>query len=137
MIKLHLILVLFQIIVILVLLYYDEPMANYLYQHKGRSKEEDPIQRVNTDAVILFTKMKSGSSIVGSIFNKQKGITYLYEPLYPFSETPCQSLLDQRLAVLHAISSCQFEKIGPLYQDTHRPDNIAKYEFFYVVLPRN
>ena len=88
----------------------------------ARDKEE------KTDAVILFTKMRSGSSIVGSIFNKRENVTYLYEPLYPFGrgELSCKQDLEERLLALKYISTCQFEKLAQLYQETNRYDKNAK-----------
>ena len=121
-----LVLVSLQTLAIVSLIYDNERLESYFIKRAHPLQEKNFTQEHKTDAVILFTKMKSGSSIVGSIFNKRRGVTYLYEPLYPFSETPCVFALPERLSVLHAISRCQFEKVGQLYQMTRRPDTIAQ-----------
>ncbi|CAK8672955.1 unnamed protein product [Clavelina lepadiformis] len=38
--------------------------------------------------VILLAKTRSGSSFVGEIFNRKPGISYFYEPLFPFGICP-------------------------------------------------
>jgi len=116
----------FLLIIFLVFYQFEHFASSYFNQKAHLEKEEELVQPDKTDAVILFTKMKSGSTIVGSIFNKRKKVMYLYEPLYPFSETPCVFALEERLRVLYSVSSCHFEKVGPLYQLTRRPDTIAQ-----------
>ena len=49
--------------------------------------------------VILFTQMRSGSSIVGTMSSQRTNVSYFYEPLFPFDERPCESMLNWRLEV--------------------------------------
>ena len=49
------------------------------------------------DVVILLTMMRSGSSIVGSIFNERVNVTYLYEPFFPFGKQECNEKTRQSL----------------------------------------
>ena len=77
--------------------------------------------------VILLTMMRSGSSIVGSIFNERTNVTYLYEPLFPFGEQRCDDeTREDSQAVLRHISTCHFEKLPPLYEPSKRNDVHAK-----------
>ena len=114
-----------QILLMMVMIFHAGRNGNYLKSKDGNEGEKELKQR-RTDVVILFTKMKSGSTLVGSIFNKRKDITYLYEPLYPYGEFPCNYSLQKRLETLHSISSCQFEKVAMLYQNSHRIDKTSK-----------
>jgi len=50
-----------------------------------------------TDAVILLSMTRSGSSIVGSIFNERSNVLYLYEPLFPFGMQDCDKRARNRL----------------------------------------
>ena len=80
-----------------------------------------------TDVVILLTMMRSGSSIVGSIFNERVNVTYLYEPLFPFGKQQCDEKTRQSsLDVLRNVSSCHFEKLRLLYHSSTRDDIYAK-----------
>ena len=80
-----------------------------------------------TDVVILLTMMRSGSSILGSIFNERVNVTYLYEPLFPFGEQECDEKTRQSsLEVLRNVSSCHFENLRLLYQSSTRKDIYAK-----------
>ena len=73
--------------------------------------------------VILLTMMKSGSSIVGSIFNERANVSYLYEPLFPFGEQECdENTRRSSLEVLRNISNCHFENLAPLYNPSKRSD---------------
>ena len=80
-----------------------------------------------TDVVILLTMMRSGSSILGSIFNERVNVTYLYEPLFPFGAQECDEKTRQSsLEVLRNVSSCHFENLQLLYQSSTRDDISAK-----------
>ena len=77
--------------------------------------------------VILLTMMRSGSSIVGSIFNERTNVTYLYEPLFPFGEQRCdEKRRNDSETVLRHISTCHFEGLPPLYEPSKRRDIYAK-----------
>ena len=82
-----------------------------------------------TDAVILLTMMRSGSSILGSIFDERANVTYLYEPLFPFGENGvmCKNETGENaLDVLRFAATCKFENFQALYQPTDRFDKHAK-----------
>ena len=94
---------------------------------KYQKESRNHFQKRKADVVILLTMMRSGSSIVGSIFNERSNVTYLYEPLYPFGLQGCDN--DTRrlmLEVLEKISNCQFENLQPLYNTSARNDKNAK-----------
>jgi len=74
----------------------------------------------DTDAVILYTMTRSGSSIVGSVFNQKNLVTYLYEPLYPFSVELPNELLEERIQTLHYFATCQFDKVLPIYEKAYK-----------------
>jgi len=80
----------------------------------------------NTAAVILLTMMRSGSSIVGSIFDERENVTYLYEPLYPFGEECDNKSRDNALALLRHASTCHFENFKSLYDLTDRYDKWSR-----------
>ena len=76
-----------------------------------------------TDAVILLSMTRSGSSILGSIFNERENVLYLYEPLYPFGQQECDDKTrEQSMEVLKHTASCHFEKLAGLYQSSTRDD---------------
>ena len=82
-----------------------------------------------TDAVILLTMMRSGSSILGSIFDERANVTYLYEPLFPFGENGVMCKKETRenaLDVLRFAATCKFENFQALYQPTDRFDKNSK-----------
>ena len=79
-----------------------------------------------TDAVILLTTMRSGSSIVGSIFDERLNVTYLYEPLFPFGDSGCgDEVRKDAVALLYHASTCHFEKFKGLYEPRKRFDRWA------------
>jgi len=92
------------------------------------SLESTKLVATKTDAVILLTMMRSGSSIVGTIFDERENVTYLYEPLFPFGEKMiCESnTRKSALAVLRHASTCKYEKLPALYQPSDRNDIHAK-----------
>jgi len=80
-----------------------------------------------TKVVILLTMMRSGSSILGSIFNERVNVTYLYESLFPFGKQACdETTRKSSLAVLRNVSNCQFENLRYLYQNSTRDDTYAR-----------
>ena len=84
-----------------------------------------PTKKVN--AVILLSMIRSGSSIVGSIFNERSNILYLYEPLFPFGKQKCDEKTRQELLeVLRQAISCHFENLGDLYHNSTRDDTGAR-----------
>ena len=90
----------------------------------------DMKSKKKTDAVILLTTMRSGSSILGSIFDERHNVTYLYEPLFPFGESECGNDVKGNVtSLLLSAASCHFENFKALYQPTNRSDIWARYEF--------
>ena len=90
--------------------------------HK-RSSEHLSISSKRTDVVILLTMMRSGSSIVGSIFNERPNVTYLYEPLFPIGLQACDNKTrEDALKILRHISECQFQRLPLLYAKSTRDD---------------
>ena len=89
----------------------------------------DSKNKRKTDAVILLTTMRSGSSIVGSIFDQRYNVTYLYEPLFPFGESGCgNDIKNNVMSLLRSAATCHFENFKELYQPTNRDDTWARYE---------
>ena len=95
-------------------------------------RKEIPVKREQPDSVILLTMIRSGSSILGSIFNERTNVTYLYEPLYPFGpisgikECNENFTKDDISAVLRFIAKCDFENILPYYRRSKRTNKYAK-----------
>ena len=94
-------------------------------------RKEILVKREQPDTVILLTMTRSGSSILGSIFNERTNVTYLYEPLYPFgliSGLECNDNFtkDDISAVLRFIAKCDFENILPYYRRSKRTNEYAK-----------
>ncbi|XP_076801917.1 carbohydrate sulfotransferase 1-like [Clavelina lepadiformis] len=67
--------------------------------------------------------MRSGSSILGELFNQRTGVTYLYEPVFPFDERPCERLYEDRIQVLRHISRCEFFPLPALYKKAYNVTN--------------
>ena len=95
-------------------------------------RKEILVKREQPDTVILLTMIRSGSSILGSIFNERTNVTYLYEPLYPFGlisgikECNENFTKDDISAVLRFIAKCDFENILPYYRRSKRTNEFAK-----------
>ena len=93
-------------------------------------RKEILVKREQPDTVILLTMIRSGSSILGSIFNERTNVTYLYEPLYPFGLTGLECnenfTKDDISAVLRFIAKCDFENILPYYRRSKRTNEYAK-----------
>jgi len=110
----------------LIYLYFTQKLHTELLETKRISKlnSSDYIHiKEKTDAVILLTTMRSGSSIVGSIFDERRNVTYLYEPLFPFGDSGCGDVVREKvLSLLHDASTCHFENFKALYEDSNRFD---------------
>ena len=81
-------------------------------------------------SVILLTQMRSGSSVIGELFNQKLGVPYFYEPVFPFGEEPCNAQWQNRTQVVEEIANCRFDKLKALYasgfERTKRPDMFAR-----------
>ena len=72
-------------------------------------------------AVILISQFRSGSSIIGELFNRNfRHTTYFFEPLQPFGKAdwmPVHSALKERsVKVVEDIARCKFRRLTKLYQ---------------------
>lgn len=80
--------------------------------------------------VILLTQMRSGSSVIGELFNQKIGVPYFYEPVYPFGEIPCTAQWRNRTQVIENIAHCRLDRLTALYTEaferTHRTDGFAR-----------
>ena len=107
---------------------------NQNFYDASRQKIVSTSYKRRPDVVILFTQMRSGSSILGELFNQRTDVTYLYEPVFPFDERPCERLYEDRVQVLRHISRCEFFPLPVLYKKaydvTNRNDIHARWIFF-------
>lgn len=106
---------------------FSQPKDSLLYENSVKSRK----------AVLLVSQCRSGSSILGQLFNQRVNVSYFYEPLYPFREkdffqTPV-SLKESSVAALNAMIKCDFSKLPQLYKEAHRftkqPDD-ARFVIF-------
>ena len=115
---------------------YFTQMENIANEKLPKTSVSKPRYRDKTDVVILVTMMRSGSSIVGSIFNERINVTYLYEPLFPFGKQECNEKTRQSsLEVFRNVSSCHFENLALIYQTSTRDDIHArckKYNYCFA-----
>ena len=90
---------------------------------KEKNKEK------KTDAIILLATRRSGSSIVGSIFNERHNVTFLYEPLFPFGKSGCgNDVEDNATSLLRSAATCHFENFKALYQPFKRDDAYSRFD---------
>ena len=95
----------------------------------------------STKAVLLVSQCRSGSSILGELFNQRVNVSYFYEPLYPFRKKDCfqtpVSLKESSVAALKSMIKCDFTKLSQLYEEayqfTKQPDN-ERFVMFFVFL---
>lgn len=87
--------------------------------------------------VIVLSQMRSGSSVVGEMFNRRSDVSYFYEPLYPFGMGSCNHVSNDRLEVLRKFATCDFDGLDRLYDKafniSKRPD-IAGYDLQWFFL---
>lgn len=82
-------------------------------------------------AVFLVSQCRSGSSIIGELFNRRANVTFLYEPLYPFREFNgrplAEALVPKSVEAVEAIARCNFTRLPELYREgfasSKQPDN--------------
>ena len=115
---------------------YFSQMESITNEKFSKTSVPKPRFRDKMDVVILVTMMRSGSSIVDSIFNERINVTYLYEPLFPFGKQKCNEKTRQSLLeVLRNVSSCHFENLSFIYQTSTRDDIHArckKYNYYFA-----
>ena len=91
---------------------------------------ETDARHVKRKVVILLTQMRSGSSVIGELFNQKRGVPYFYEPVFPFGEAPCTSQWQNRTQVIENIAHCRFDKLKSQYASgfkrSQRPDHFAR-----------
>lgn len=100
----------------------DEDISNVqLHQHKEEgnsvpqethSKETQNTEKKLPTVVILYSQIRSGSTFVGELFNKKVGATYIYEPLWQFSD----EFQDIGIQVVNDIAHCQFDRLASVYK---------------------
>ena len=81
-------------------------------------------------AVLLVTQCRSGSSILGELFNRRERVVYLYEPLYPLRSHGCGPIpVEFEARAVRAVEDmvrCEFADLPALYQEayalTKQPD---------------
>ena len=81
-------------------------------------------------AVLLVTQCRSGSSILGELFNRRERVVYLYEPLYPLRSYGCWPMpVEFEARAVRAVEDmvrCEFADLPALYQEayalTKQPD---------------
>lgn len=64
--------------------------------------------------VIIFTSKRSGSTLLGELFNQNREIFYLFEPLFPYTRN-CDILRQERTRLLEKISRCDFSDMPEDY----------------------
>ena len=118
--------------IILLSIYFFHAQSNLKIVDKTLSSlqaEPVQIQRQQPDTIILLSMIRSGSSILGSIFNERRNVTYFYEPLFPLSSlNNCDeqySPADFETAI-RSIATCEFGKLVPLYQRMSRTDRFSE-----------
>ena len=98
----------------LVLLY-----GNELADYTGRYVRQQRVNR-NFTSVLLLSQCRSGSSILGELFNQRKDVTYLYEPLYPFRESNGISsrwkLVPEMVQAVGDMARCRFDRLPKMYK---------------------
>jgi len=87
--------------------------------HEAAEKRENPTSEKIT-SVLLVSQCRSGSSVVGELFNRRKGATYLYEPLYPLRtangvQAP-DELIPRSTELVDDIVHCRFHRLPEIYR---------------------
>ena len=82
-------------------------------------KRENPPSEKNT-SVLLVSQCRSGSSVVGELFNRRRGATYLYEPLYPlrtadYVQAP-DELIPLSTELVNDTVHCRFQRLPEMYR---------------------
>ena len=70
-------------------------------------------------AVLLISQYRSGSSILGSLFQQQEGSFYLYEPLFPMSHrfrAVHTDLLEDSVKAVDLMVRCKLESLRDIYK---------------------
>ena len=70
--------------------------------------------------VLLVSQCRSGSSVLGELFNQRSKVTYLYEPLYPLRTRngvqPPRELLNTTKKCVESIAHCKFTELPHYYR---------------------
>ena len=70
--------------------------------------------------VFLVSQCRSGSSVLGELFNQRSGVTYIYEPLYPLrTRNGVQSppeLLNATKELVEDMARCKFTQLPHFYR---------------------
>ncbi|CAK8694477.1 unnamed protein product [Clavelina lepadiformis] len=116
----------------------NEVISKHSWQRLTTKKTPNPRR---TDAVILLTQRRSGSSVLGELFNQRSDVTYLYEPLFPFVERPCDVQHKERVEVLRHITKCELEQLPSLYDKgfnvSNKNDIWSRCKIYNICFPSN
>lgn len=81
------------------------------------AKEEDPLPKQKR-AVIIITNHRSGSSFFGELFNQHPDAFYLFEPLFPLSNSSqCELRRNMKMKILQEFVQCSLPDWTPVYKD--------------------
>jgi len=84
----------------------------------AEKRERPPNEKITS--VLLVSQCRSGSSVVGELFNQRRGATYLYEPLYPLrTENGVQvpdELIRGSTELVDDIVHCRFHRLPRMYR---------------------
>uniref|UniRef100_H2YAG4 Sulfotransferase n=2 Tax=Ciona savignyi TaxID=51511 RepID=H2YAG4_CIOSA len=91
--------------------------------------------------VILLTQRRSGSSILGELFNQYVDVSYFYEPLFPIDETCNPSLRQNAVEIVQRIINCDLNQLPMLYEKafnvTDRNDKYSRCKIHNVCFAGN
>lgn len=89
-------------------------------------------------AVFLVSQCRSGSSIMGEVFNRRSNVAYFYEPLYPFRRSNCfttaEDVTEESIRAVEDIAHCRFDELTQLYRRGYK---VAKQADFVECIKHN
>ena len=77
-------------------------------------------QQQPASAVLVISQFRSGSSIIGELFNQNEHVTYLFEPLMPLASSwrPVhRALVPKSVRAVEKMVRCEFRELPKLYED--------------------
>ncbi|XP_039260247.2 carbohydrate sulfotransferase 1-like [Styela clava] len=69
-----------------------------------------------TNAVVILTNHRSGSSFFGELFNQHPDVFYVFEPIFPFSNSSECKMASLKKKVLANIAQCVFPNWAEIYK---------------------
>ena len=86
----------------------------------GTKFAESHVAKKKPLVVFLVSQCRSGSSVLGELFNQRSGVTYIYEPLYPLrTRNGVQSppeLLNTTKRLVENMARCKFTQLPHFYR---------------------